>query len=428
MPRIAAITKRLLAKPSSLDFVGGETFRADLMNSLTAEGLGSVVPTFVRTGNLSTYRLPSGEMQREAVANTPRWEDGSLLVEEESQNKALFSDAFNSSWVTYEATVLPRAVTWPIFGSGWTGTDKVQENTVNDYHVVMQDYTGSANQPQCVSVFAKPSERDWVHIDWYDFSGNFIEAYFNVNTGVKGSTVVTGAATVIDYGIQPWINGHYRIWLAIQSQADVNQGLEFGPATGDTVGSYVGTTGWGAEFIGAQAEVNKREPTSWIPTAGGAVTRGGDQLSYPSPGNIPNAGPCTIIFWANSNFLRNAQFFSTEDGSFVNGCSMFTGVYNGQMVATIKTAILQASLSSASDLLTVGGPFKKFALAYDVNDAEWYTSDVSRGTDGSVALPTNAARIAIGMDGVNLQQFNGHIKKVRIFNRRLSLSEIKLVT
>jgi hypothetical protein len=84
MPRIRQITDRVLSKPSQMDFVEGETFRADLMNALTAEGLGSVTPTFTRSGTRATYRLPTGELQREIVANVPRFENNSSLSKRRS--------------------------------------------------------------------------------------------------------------------------------------------------------------------------------------------------------------------------------------------------------------------------------------------------------------------------------------------------------
>jgi hypothetical protein len=321
-----------------------------------------------------------------------------------------------------------KAVTWPLFGSAWDGADKIKEDTANNFHDVYQEYTGLASVPHTFSVFAKAAERDWIHLAWWDYAGNVTTTFFNVTTGVKGTSSVVGAGTIIDYDIEPWANGYYRVWMAVNCQANTSHAIQHGPAQADGVDSYAGTTGWGAYFIGSMVERGTREPTSYIFTLGASGVRGADLLTYPAAGNIPNAGPCTIVLWANSNFLRNGQLFSSQDAGSLNGCAMFTGVYNGVVVGQITTGVVQAAMSQAVDQLTAGGPLKKFALSYDLNDAEWYTSDVSRDTDGTVALPTNAFRIAIGMAGNNVAQLNGHAQRLRIFNRRLTLSEIKLVT
>ena len=426
MPYKALITRRLLAQ-SLTPGIGDLIFSADLIADLTAYGEGDASPTFSRPSP-GTYKDGTGQLQLVAN-NAPRFTSLGIHMEKARTNVVLYSNALDQTpeWVPTNSTVAAGTAAYPFFGPVWTGGNKVAEDGTTDLHTVFQEYTGLANQPHSLYGFAKKDERDWVVLAWWDYAGNLVETWFNLTTGTKGTSAVSGGGLLRDYDIEAWGNGWYLIWLTVNGQANTSHAIDFELAPSDGVSNYAGTVGYGAYFIGGQVERGRTFHGSYVPTGGITNTYSKDSLSYPAAGNLPSNAPCTIVLWATVDDPDVTNVFSTLSAGGLQGCSTYISAADGRFQARVVTAVEQAAIDNLVDPLT-RGVTKKIALAYQTDDVALYASDVLRGTDSSADLPLNNNKIAIGMGGDDADQFGGHIKKFRVYAGRLSLSDIQRVT
>ena len=85
-------------------------------------------------------------------------------------------------------------------------------------------------------------------------------------------------------------------------------------------------------------------------------------------------------------------------------------------------SVSQASLASTQNL-TPGGVFRA-ALAYKLNDFAASVNGETAATDTSGTVPT-VGRLRIGMGDTN---WNGHVRKVRVFRTRRSNADLQSIT
>lgn len=255
-----------------------------------------------------------------------------------------------------------------------------------------------------VSVDLKAGEHPYVRLQ-YTAASNGFQAAFNLLDG----TVISGTAGATSGGT--YVAGsaqirHIRDGIYRCSIAGSHTGGSSAPALRISARQANGTSqqpGTGVEgfFIGAAQIEAGSYPTSYIPTAGSAVTRNADSL-YADLTMLPFTDTeYTVVGDASPTLL---DVLSTH--------AVLFGIFNDpNNVAVLRNALaggkgLQLVGTSAGTgglVITANGPFAeerfRFAAAYKANDTQLARNGVSLGTDTAGAMPLAPTAFHIGGNG-----------------------------
>jgi hypothetical protein len=133
-----------------------------------------------------------------------------ILVEEARTNLLLQSQDFNTTWTATRASVTTNAITSP---DGTVNADAFNEDATNSTsHQLIQSVAKAASAlTYTQSVYVKKGGRDWICITNWDGAANGIQFWFNVNTGVVGTSQDIGTPfTATSYRIENAGNGWWR--------------------------------------------------------------------------------------------------------------------------------------------------------------------------------------------------------------------------
>lgn len=398
----------------------GQLFYAPLLGSLAAIGGGDVTPTFTRAST-ATAHTPGGKLQN-IPTGTPRFERHGMKFEGVRTNLAPWSeDLSNPVWVPYNSTVVTNALASPYVGSPVIA-DKLEETVVNDFHSISNPYTGVANQKDTMSVYVHGGERTWVYIGWIDSAGGFIDCHFNTATGTYGTINVGGAGISITDGprAEALADGWYWLTVTVQTAANTARSFDCGLLQGDGVTTYVGTPGWGAYFIGAQAEANAAFPSSYIPNLSGVTnTRQQDRLTYPAAGNTPTttSGSLEIVV-RRAEIGAGSSPMSTQDAINQFGAEILMVGGAGAFLGNVITTITEVTVVGVAYPLN----FDNHILwAWEPGgQALWQNGIVTGFAFANITLNTHSV-INIGAAGSGGNVFWGWLKEAKIWDNRRSL-------
>ena len=259
--------------------------------SLTDAVSGQNLITFTRA-TTGTFVNSQGQIETAAI-DAPRFDHNpttgeslGLLVEEQRVNLLVRSEEFdNASWskgglLAFGSGSTANAITAP---TGTVTADLLTEDTSTGQHRVWQTASNTVNtNAHTVSFYAKAKERTRIYVGInespsFSRQGN---ATFNLGNGTvisfaTGNNGATGGtASIVDAG-----NGWYRCsYSLVLGGTDTKVFTDINiTSTGSTI-SYTGDGTSGIYIWGAQLEAGAF-PTSYIPTAGTAVTRAADVAS-----------------------------------------------------------------------------------------------------------------------------------------------------
>jgi hypothetical protein len=229
-----------------------------------------------------------------------------------------------------------------------------------------------------------------------------------------GSITLSGAATAVVTGTGAYPN---------------RQTLTFTPIVGVLVCTVVGSVQY------AQLEINNATTgSSFIPTAGTAVTRNADVATMTGTNfsSWYNQTQGTFVVSASVLWQGNlARSVAVARGAvgITDAINLFIGIGVGGAAGRFRDDIVvaganQAALGDAA-VLVANTPYKN-ALAYKANDFASATSGGNLRTDTSGTVPT-VALLDIGNRNA-LSYANGHIQSVTYYNTRLSNTQIQALT
>ena len=198
----------------------------------------------------------------------------------------------------------------------------------------------------------------------------------------------------------------------------------------DTSGSFIiaqnSASSVAASFYiwGAQLEEGSYA-TSYIPTSGSAVTRSVDTTNATVPSGV---------FGTSEGTIYAEGIVAVDEGNgqmpFTAGTDTSNLIYiwiksNGRLTVESYTSTKQCGINSSTGILSVGDSYK-IAFGYANNDFVLYLNGTQIGADtsGSIAVPSNVkvgTYIGSGYAG-------GKIKQTKIYNTRLSNSELAALT
>ena len=382
--------------------------------------------------NVSVKEVIGGQVSgtpllRTAAINEPRLEyDASgnplgLLIEEARTNVLAYSEEFGN-WTRQNVSISSNQTAAP---DGTNTADKVEEqNTNNTFHFVTRSLLGSSAGVKTFSAYVKADERSFAGLTLRVNGGSDrLAVLFNLTSGTVSDTLTAGSPTQTSSSIQDVGNGWYRCSISAYHSAGYVIALlsPHDDGTSSTINlDYAGIVGHGIYAWGAQAETGAF-PTSYIPTSGSTVTRTADIASLPVERFAYNQSKGSLVVYANapdgSNQNRLTQLVTNGGSSnrvvdlhrVINSISMYNG-----------TSTLTGGTFDASNDIKAAGVYKSGSYALVSDGGSTVTN-----SDTTVNTPDT---LMLGANGASARQLNGHIKQIQYYPKRLSNTELQLLT
>jgi hypothetical protein len=361
---------------------------------------------------------------------------GHLLLEPQRQNKLPYSldfdndtffDKINSS-ITKESGIAPD-------GSNSAYELKDTNDTGNTSHYFKQTSGYKAfidyNAIKSASVFVKAGTKKQVQVRLANAAGTF--SYIMGNFDLETETILTGAsanAENVAYDLQNYGNGWYRcIVIGSWTESNVSHS-RIEVFTADTsltslpnIHSYQGS-GTGTLFVWGEMIEEGSYATSYIPTSGqsGGVTRSADSCSQTVPDGVigQTEGAVYIEFdYLNSTGERRFIF---QLGTGVD--TIYARIESGQ---TLTSQILNSGSGLTSTGTALPSGINKLAIAYANNDAVIYLNGSQIAVTSSVTIPS-LSDVYVGHNSGGSQTIAGIVKDFKLYNTRLSNSELQALT
>ena len=330
---------------------GAHLYRSDLGGMVDNPDRGD---SYVPTTSSAVYLPRRGHH----VYNGSTWVNEGLLVESESrQNLSFPSNDFTPNqpsgltWFQSPVITLTHTADAATGPDGLTSADSLIEVSGAYNRFGTFDSLSFTTDAHTFSVYVKnASGSRFVRLSLNIGAGvNFIYATFNPRTGdITQDATATSSSTALQATSEFVGNGWYRISVSgslSSSGTYVTIALvTSGTAAAGTDYGYEAYTGDGTSGIylyGAQVEAGST-PSSYIPTAGSAITRAAETLTIPSA-NLPWPTPNVI----GSELVTNGTF--DTDSDWTKG-----GVWAISGGVATQPAGASPDYLQQSDVLTIG--------------------------------------------------------------------------
>lgn len=405
-PRTSRVSGAGIRPSLSLDFAGGQ-----LDSRITFTG-----------SNNRTYYDSSGTLQT-AGANVPRFDHDpgtgaprGLLIEGAATNLVLSSATLtDANWAPSRITETANDAVAP---DGQTAAERFANNTTGSGQAGVQTQTVTvANATDyTLSVFAKAGSAGagWVALTLaYNSNADGGRAWFNVTTGVAGSSATFGTGSIIASSISNAGNGWYRISMTVASTAtDSSVNIYAGTDADNTLNS---TSGDNNLFWGAQLETG-RVASSYIATSGSTATRTADIATITDLSWYNAAGGTVLVEFESSGAIGDNSERIWELASDANNsiAAHGTGTAGQFQLRSFNGGLQQFDLVKTWTANSV----HKSALAFASND-------VAESLDGATATTFNSATIPpvttlyLGGSLTANRELSGWLRRFEYYRARL---------
>jgi hypothetical protein len=348
-----------------------------------------------------------------------------LLIEEQRTNLLLRSGEFdNAAWTRTGVSVTANSTAAP---DGTTTADLITVDTSTGAHSVDDNtlwQTGSLGGSFTISIFVKAAGARYFQITYGAVRfGSSQYATFDLDTGtVSGSS--TGTAS-----IQSLPNSWFRVAFTAVTTAASGNGEVFFLIENSPTGranSYTGDGTSGIYIWGAQLEAGAFA-TSYIPTVASQVTRSADSaiMTGTNFSSWYNASEGTLYAeWVYNGYSSPANMlFAMTDGTTNNVLNGFLSTATNFKFTTVSGNVASVS----TDMTVVANTPYKFAGGFKGGTGASSLNGAGALTSSSMLTPANINRLGIG-SRLNSLTLNGTIKKLAYYPRRLSNTELQIIT
>jgi hypothetical protein len=320
----------------------------------------------------------SGELRRT---------DKGMLVEGARTNLLLYSQELdNVYWSKVRCSITANATAAP---DGTLTADKiVEDGTASATHFPISQspgYTIVADSTFCISGFFKAGERSWVHLRGGDGTEtNAFGKYFNLASGVVGSSTAAGAGALAASGIRALANGWYFCWVSGTVGGGITAARSMAKmGTADNTQSYSGDGASGLYCWGMQTEA-AAFPSSYIPTTTASVARAADVLTNSDATSAPFGLFCEYELPVFASALDLVGF-----DNIINGSGLYIPITSPSW-AWVREASVTTAIVSGNGTAPIAGTPAKAAGSFALNDVKASSKGNVGTADTSVAPPTTA--------------------------------------
>ena len=360
----------------------------------------------------------SGEPRIDFKDNTK----GALKLEPSRSNNIAYSqDLTNAAWTKTRVDITSENILNP---RGVNSSFKITSNNTSE-SFIQQSPSSVTGSNQTFSFFIKKGNTNFCHITLFDGGSNGFRQWVDLSNFTLGTNTSFGTGfTLNNSNIEKYSNGWYRVSIVTNnSGATVFSRINISDTdggNGSSVGSYLY-----ADM--AQFEPNSSYPTSYIPTSGSAVTRVADSSSQTVPDGV--IGQTEGTFYTEFNFdgdiSGNRSVATISSGGSADFVASF--IFNNLFYARIR-ANTGSLIDVTKSNLTSGN--HKIAIAYASNDLTFYLDGilVGQNTSASVSFSSALSKIIIGGSTSGTNELGGKINQTKLYNTRLSNSELAALT
>lgn len=344
--------------------------------------------------------------------------DGAILAEPQSINLLTRSEDFShADWTKVEINV-SQSNDGIINGvNAFVLTDTAN----NTSHWISQTWVGVTGDNSNFGIFKKGTQK-YICLTLYRSSTNWINAIFNLETGVLTDTSIGGIATINKVGIIDFNNGWFYCYISGTPFEDTQKTTYITIANEATttiaLPSYLGT-GNGTILIAAAQGETSPNPSSYIKTEGTTVTRLADVITGAGDVNTFNSkeGVLFVEMAALADDSTNRMITlsnGTNDNTIIlyysNSSNRIRYIYE---IGGVQSCAIDYDGATITD-------FNEIAIKWKLNDFALYVNGVEVGTDisGAVHVADFINDLSLKRsDGLN---FYGKIKQLKVYK---SISE-----
>jgi len=343
-----------------------------------------------------------------------------LLVEEQRTNLCTPSNDFSNARWTKIDTVITGGQSSP---DGGTNGFLATEGTAGTSTVAETAVTVTAGQPVTYSRFVRRGNTDWVRMTVNGAAGT-TRGWFNLATGAIGVVASTGTDTGAVGAIQAFGGGWFRVSVTTTNPTDTARQQQTMTALAD---NNTGRVSNGTYFtFGAQTEQGAF-PTSYIPTAGSAVTRTADEAiatislngnpstlfaEFSVPVAIASDFPA-LVRVDDTSPLNQLQLYAVTNGS---------GLYNAGCLSRLSGV---NGINTATGTLSAVGAVGKVVAGFAAGDSALTYNGAALATSASANVPGALNRIVLGNEPQSLSR---HIRRILYWNQRLPNETLRALT
>jgi hypothetical protein len=397
--------------------------------------------TFTRS-TTATFTGSDGLIQTAAI-DAPRFDYNpttlaplGLLIEEQRVNLLTYSEQFdNAAWTKTRSSITANTVVAP---DGALTGDTFADDTASGTHLIRTATITSAPTTSAVTatIYAKQNDQSNLFIlyvtgDSDSSAYGRVASTFNLSTGVVAGSNAVNGATFTSSSITAVGNGWYRCSVtgtvgSTASPTGVRFVAGFATAANASVASTYAGTGQSIYIWGAQLEAGAFA-TSYIPTVASQVTRSAD-IAVMTGTNFStwyNATEGTLFGQADwLGLSNNDYFFAINNGTTSNLIAIGVSGAPATRFIVIDGGVTQASVSGPTPVANVAF---KIAGAYQANSFAAATNGTLGTVDTSGTVPSvNQVSLTSSFGSAN--QFNGHIRQIVYYPRRLANAELQGIT
>ena len=371
-------------RPSlSLNFARSRTLDPRITFSRTTTGTYMDADGLIKVASADEARF---DHSYDPVSGTVR--SLGLLVEEQSTNSLLYSNDFSqNSWIKQNSHPVPtQDVIGPdgVSGSGW----RFYRTSTNQY--IYQSIIGAGTHTLSA----------WVRSE--EATGDFRMSGYNATNGtMQTSFTATNEWRRFNITISPTVNTNYYPCIP------TNTNKTF----------YV---------YGAQVELNKSFPTSYIPTEGSPVTRTADNVSMVGENfsSWYNQSEGTIY----CSFKNTTTDFTTRKNVYSISGSSQIEIRSPNTDFNRLRFVFNGNFNSNPTQFSATLSQRKTAFSYNQIENIGYIDGVYVEPPGSHTNDNTKNILYIGKRLESSDYFCGHISKLTYYPRRLTNSQLQNLT
>jgi len=422
-----------LAVRQSVDFARGSSLALDFtsgnqtLDPRITFTRASSATRFDSTGTLVTMGNNEARFDYNPTTLAPL----GLLIEEQRTNLLLRSEEFQTTWANERSSEQVDVIVSP--AGTLTGDKLVEDTTATNSHLILQGVSSlSSGSTLTFTSYIKAAERTSVRLQINDglSLANAVLANFDVSTGVASATQSIGTFTGASSTITPVGNGWFRCSISgVATGVTAVQCRIFLLSAGST--SYTGDGTSGLYIWGAQLEAGAF-PTSYIPTVASQVTRSAD-VAVMTGTNFSDwftsVNENTFYVEASKPQTNNANAVLLE-GADIKGLTISTDGSGGKARAIVRQGTARMDSGSLAPVFVANSVLKIAAGTSASGSAAAFNGTVISTGTPSQNNWGNELRIGNRIQPPTLisNQWNGHIRQIAYYPRRLANSELQAIT
>ena len=395
----------------------------------------SVFPTdgdgdfdYTRSGDAS--RVNPGGLIETVGTNIPRIDHfgggcPTLNLEPQRTNLILYSEQFSgTNWGSVNTTITANQTISP---DGTLNADKLQRTSTSASFRPHNISKSASAITYTTSVFLKKGSDNYFAMRAQGSYPSRADFRFRFDTEEIYSTQAFSNFTILDYGVQNYSNGWYRMHFTYTSDSHTNLSITFSPrATNGNIDSSDTSSTSFAYVWGAQTEVGSYV-SSYIKTEASTVTRLKDECI--------NGGDADLFDITEGTFFVDITPFNNESSNRYISLSDSTSdnriEFQIRASANVIDVLCEGNNGGLEVIRTISVTFNtrnKLLVTFNDTNFKIYINGSLNFTDTSFTKPINLNRLSFA-NSTNGFVYEGKVHDTRVYDRVLTESEaIELTT